>query len=317
MTDAPQSEHADLKERVHEYFAGSEPEKLFRRMMLVSVTVHAVLCGLVFSGVLSGSMSEKTRFLSHAVEVSLVDLPEPATLAERAPKPAPSKAPVVETPPAKPEAAPAPKAVSVAATPAPSAKPFAKVPATTAAPDGLYLKRKEAEAERKRRLEREILGEEDTSRVSEREKLRAALAALKQQGVPETQEAAPAAESSARSVEEIEQQLTSAARAQSALETADKVALRREVEYRAHVIKQVQSRWRVPANLSRRRELATVIRFRIDADGTVLSAALEQSSGERAFDDAVLRAAKEVKTLDTPPQEFPRNFLVKFNNTEG
>ncbi|MCB0219654.1 MAG: TonB C-terminal domain-containing protein, partial [Chrysiogenetes bacterium] len=122
---------------------------------------------------------------------------------------------------------------------------------------------------------------------------------------------------SARSVEEIEQQLTSAARAQSALETADKIALRREVEYRTHVIKQVQRRWSVPANLSRRRELVAVIRFRIDADGTVLSATLEESSGEHAYDDAVLRAAKDVKKLDTPPQEFPRNFLVKFNNIEG
>ena len=73
----------------------------------------------------------------------------------------------------------------------------------------------------------------------------------------------------------------------------------------------------VPANLSRRRELAAVIRFRIDADGTVLAATLEEKPGEPAFDDAVLRAAKEVKKLDTPPQEFPRNFLVKFNNTEG
>lgn len=303
-----------MKERVHEYFSGHEPEKLFRRMMALSVVLHAVVCGLLFSGSLSAGRAE-TSFLGRAVEVSLVDLPapepgsKPVSPVKAPPKP-PPKAEAVEAAPAAKNVPPAP-AKSSGRTVAPTT--------TKAPPDSLYLKRKAEEAERRKRLEQDVLGTgeaENSSRVSERDRLRAALAALKEEGMPEESKPNDAA-SSARSVEEIEQQIAAAARAKSALETADEVSLRREVEYRSHVIERMQRRWSVPANLSRRRELATVIRFRIDADGTVLSAKLEEGSGESAFDDAVLRAAREMKKLNAPPPEFPRNFLVKFNNTEG
>ncbi len=279
-------------------FAPERADRRFKWMVGLSVAVHAALFGaLLAAPALLGRRG--LADLGPVIEVALVSLP-PAASAAAPVTPAPVPA-MPEGPPAAASGAPPAKAKSVGAVKA----------------DVLYLKRKAREAELAR------LSRQDESRAdreaSERDRRRRALeeklSVLKQGGAAVAKDAPGKGES----VDEISRRIAASAKAgreQAALAAAGGIAGREADSYRAQVQSRVGTQWRVPPNLARAAELSAVIRFEIAGDGTVLKVSLERGSGNSAFDDAVLRAAREVSSLGAPPPGFPHGFDVRFNNRE-
>lgn len=302
MNSALSEQPAGLRERLREFFSGPSPEKFFRRTVAVSVGLHAIAFAIMLSGSLFDAHPQ-TRSLGPAVSVSLLDLPLPK------PKPVVKETPVASAP----EAEAAKPAAETAAVEKSAGAPVAE---TRAARDALYLKRlaKEEELARLKREEEARQQEEENQRASEREKLLKALASLKSTDAGKAASSRPKSEG--RTAEEIEKQLAEAARGTAALQTAEGMAGVRFGDYRTRLQAQVERGWRVPANLARRRDLVAVVEFEIEADGTIRRVQLDKSSGEAAYDDSVMRAARDITSFETPPVGFPRTFTIRFVNRD-
>ncbi len=276
-------------------FAPEREGRRFKWMVGLSVAVHAALFGaLVAAPALLGA--RRLPELGPVIEVALVGLPAP---------PAAPSAPGAVTPSARDAAA--------AAALLPAKAPVAG----SVKADVLYLKRKAREAELSRlsRQEESRSERESGERERKRRELEEKLKALRQGGAA----TAEGGSGKSESVDEISQRIAASAKAsrrQAALAAAGGIAGREADSYRAQVQARVGARWRVPPNLARAAELSAVIRFEIAADGTVLKVSLDRGSGSGAFDDAVLRAAREVDALGAPPPGFPHAFDVRFNNRE-
>ncbi len=264
-----------------------------RKWVGFSVAAHAVLFGIIVAGPLVGGHAEP-RSLGSLIEVALV--PSQAV-------PAPIPASLLS-----PAAAPAAKAVERASV----------KPAAPSAPKGVVLEKagkKEKEIPQVSRTEQKEDAEEG-ARQKEREKLLASLSALKKEA-PET--SAPKKNGTARSVDEISESLSRAAKEkqeQDALASAEKLSGGVAAAYEAKVVREVEKKWRVPANLSRLKDLTAIVRFEISSAGKVQKVSLDKSSGNSAFDESVLRAAGQVLNLEAPPPGVSQTLLVRFNNRE-
>ena len=69
--------------------------------------------------------------------------------------------------------------------------------------------------------------------------------------------------------------------------------------------------WQVPQGLvSKGRRLNAIVQFRINRDGSIAQATIEEPSGFAFFDQAALRAVSLVRRFPPLPQEFGGNFLL-------
>ncbi|MEW6776109.1 MAG: TonB family protein [Bdellovibrionota bacterium] len=263
-----------------------------RKWVGFSVAAHAVLFGIILAGPLVGGHA-KPHSLGPLIEVALVP-------SQTVPAPVPASLP-------SPAAAPTAKAVERA-----SAKPVAPP-----SPKGVVLEKagkKEKEIPQGSRVEQKENAEE-AARQKEREKLLASLSALKK----EAPVASAPKNGTARSVDEISESLSRAAKEKQereALASAEKLSGGVAAAYEAKVVREVEKKWRVPANLSRLKDLTAIVRFEISSAGKVQKVALDKSSGNAAFDESVLRAAGQVLNLEAPPPGVSQTLLVRFNNRE-
>ncbi|MGL4721768.1 MAG: TonB family protein [Desulfovibrionaceae bacterium] len=77
----------------------------------------------------------------------------------------------------------------------------------------------------------------------------------------------------------------------------------------------IRSAWFFPS-LGRNENFRTVIRIKIDSFGNILSYSVEESSGREDFDNSAIRAVSTLKTLLSPPDSQPLDFIINFNLLE-
>jgi TonB family protein len=73
------------------------------------------------------------------------------------------------------------------------------------------------------------------------------------------------------------------------------------------------ARWDQPISLLQSgQELTTVVTFKLDDGGHVVSASIAKESGNPTMDDSVMTAARSVTQVDPPPKGFSHEFNIAF-----
>ena len=224
-----------------------------------------------------------------------------------------------ETPP--PPARPRPSQPVKAPEPAkavPPPKPVEKEPPPPKAPD-IALEKKKAEVDRLKKLQAEQAAEEkakavEKARAEEKAKAEAARMAREKQ-VAEQKRQALLRQMEA---EELKQQLaadTAANEARLARLTQARAASKRQAEvasvvgqYRDQISAKVRGNTRLPDNLKGNPQVRCLVKLL--PTGEVLSVRVTQSSGNPAYDDAVVRAIEKSSPLPLPSDRDARAAFV-------
>ncbi|MBI3431007.1 MAG: cell envelope integrity protein TolA [Hydrogenophilales bacterium] len=258
----------------------------------LALGVHALFVLLLVFGV---------SWQTHRPEAVMVDLwqalPETPPPPARPRPPQPVKAAVKTPEPAKP---------------APLPKPVEKEPPPPKAPD-IALEKKKAEADRLKKLQAEQAAEEK-ARVEEKARAEAARVARDKQ-VAEQKRQALLRQMEA---EELKQQLaadTAANEARLARLTQARAASKRQAEvasvvgqYRDQISAKVRGNTRLPDNLKGNPQVRCLVKLL--PTGEVLSVRVTQSSGNPAYDDAVVRAIEKSSPLPLPSDRDARAAFV-------
>lgn len=270
--------------------ASSDPKFLAGAMAL---GVHVLFALLLVFG-LSWQTSQPVPVMVDVWDalppVRPVAAPEPRVAPE--PKPEPKPAPKPEP---KPAPKPEPKPVK------PPSRPVEETPPPKA-PD-IALEKKKAEAERLKAL-KEKQAAEEAARAEEARKAREKLAAearkrelLRQLEEEEVQRA------------EAEAARTAQAAAQAAAASKRQAAVSGIVaQHIAMISAKVRGNTRLPANLSGNPEVRC--RVQLLPTGEVKSVQITQSSGNPAYDDAVVRAIEKSSPLPLPEDRDARASFV-------
>lgn len=81
--------------------------------------------------------------------------------------------------------------------------------------------------------------------------------------------------------------------------------------YLAIIQRKIASFWEPPAGIDQNAaEVACVVRFRIERDGSVATSHVEEPSGTSFFDTSALRALERARPLPPLPEEYPGQYLV-------
>lgn len=75
--------------------------------------------------------------------------------------------------------------------------------------------------------------------------------------------------------------------------------------YVTEVWKKVRTAWGLPGSLSLKRDLETVVSVRIRRDGRIIAIEWEKKSGNRLYDESVLRTLRSVDPFPPFPQGIP------------
>ena len=234
----------------------------------------------------------------------MVDLWVPSPVAAKPPPPAPAAPPepVREVPPPEP----------VREVPPP--KPAVEEPPPPKAPD-IALEKKKAEAERLKELKAKQAAEEKARAEAERAKAEAAKQAkekrLAEQRKLEQQRQAEEEELMQRMADEEAANAASLAQAAAARAAAGK----RQAEmtsivgrYRAMISAKVHGNTRLPDNLAGNPEVRCLVKLL--PTGEVQSVRVTQSSGNVAYDEAVVRAIEKSSPLPLPDDREARAQFV-------
>lgn len=289
---------------------------LFYKVLAGSVVFHLlVLASMLFVF----KPQAKRVFFSPVYTVKLVD---PGALK---PKPAPKKATPKKAPPPKPAKKPVPeKKVKVAKKPEPEPKPEPK-PKPKPKPEPKPEPKKaevavkpEPEPEAKadvesavEKLRQKVRKEEELKSVSER------IEALKREKAAQREEVES-------SLEKLREELLAA----STRETGDRgtspeagVTPRRAgtkftresleaeyPEYYGEIHDRVWENWNYPVNLATE-ETSVIISIKIGRKGELLELAVEEGSGNRFFDESLVRAVEKSAPFPPLPEGFAADFL--------
>ena len=264
----------------------------------LALGVHALFVLLLVFGV---------SWQTHRPEAVMVDLwqalPETPPPPARPRPPQPVKAAVKTPEPTK--AAPLPK-------------PVEKEPPPPKEPD-IALEKKKAEADRLKKLQAEQAAEEkakavEKARAEEKAKVEAARVAHEKQ-VAEQKRQALLRQMEA---EDMKQQLaadTAANEARLARLTQARAASKRQAEvasvvgeYRDQISAKVRGNTRLPDNLKGNPQVRCLVKLL--PTGEVLSVRVTQSSGNSAYDDAVVRAIEKSSPLPLPSDRDARAAFV-------
>lgn len=255
------------------------------RSILLALAVHAAFFAFIVFGVSWQSQPTpplEAELWSQLPPVKASRPPEPAREPETA-KPEPPPPP---PPPPKPEPRPEPKPEPVKAEPP--------------RPDPAIAEKREREKkekEKRERLEREKAEKADkVKKEEERRKREAEDAERKRKADEEKAKAAKAkAESEAR-----------AAEAQRAAAVAS--ARQNEInQYRGRIRDKIRGRANVPDTVTGKPEVE--VRITLLPGGEVLNIDLVKSSGNRIYDESILRAIRSASPLPVPPADselFPQ-----------
>jgi colicin import membrane protein len=210
--------------------------------------------------------------------------------------------PVAVKPPEPVKSAPAPKPIA----PAPAPKPVAEEPPPPKAPD-IALEKKKAEAERLKKLHA-MQAAEDRARE---ESARAEANAIKQ--ARDKQVAEQKRQDLLRQMEadELRQSMAEETAANAARAAAGKnqAALAQAVgQYRDLISAKVRGNTRLPDNLKGNPQVRCLVKLL--PTGEVVSVRVTQSSGNAAYDEAVVRAIEKSSPLPLPAERDARAAFV-------
>jgi TonB family protein len=77
----------------------------------------------------------------------------------------------------------------------------------------------------------------------------------------------------------------------------------------ARVKKKVDQLWNPPTGIDILGKVKAVITFKVSRDGTIVSAAISESSGNSSLDDLALMTIKRLETVPPIPENFPNDEL--------
>lgn len=249
------------------------------RAVLLALAVHGAFFALIVFGV-----SWQNR-PSPPLEAELwKDLPP--VKAARTPEPVPAKEPSKpEPPPPEPPKPEPPK-------PPPKAEPAKVEPPRPDPAIAEKREREKKEQEKRERLERE-----------KKEKLEKQKAEEARQKADEAKKKREAEEADRKRKADEEKARVAKARAEAeAKAAAEAVAASRQSEinqWRGRIRDKIRGRANVPDTVTGRPEIE--VRITLLPGGEVLDIRMEKSSGNRIYDDAILRAIRSASPLPVPP----------------
>jgi colicin import membrane protein len=81
--------------------------------------------------------------------------------------------------------------------------------------------------------------------------------------------------------------------------------------YEQSLVSRIRPFWEYGGRADRRNPVA-LARIKIGVDGTILSAAIEKSSGDASFDGSVLKAIRDTEKVEAPPRPDLREVVIGF-----
>lgn len=85
-----------------------------------------------------------------------------------------------------------------------------------------------------------------------------------------------------------------------------------DIRFKAYlnaVRERVRERWTVPESFSKNPKLITIVAVRIKRDGTLASTLVEEGSGNRRYDETVLRAIAKAAPLPPLPEDYKGDYM--------
>ena len=261
-----------------------QPGKI--RSVLLALAVHGAFFALIFFGV-----SWQSR-PSAPLQAELWDRLPVGRPAVTPPAPAPKSEPPPEPKPA-PEPKPEPE-------PKPAPKPAPEPPkAETPRPDPAIAEKKAREKKERERLEREKREQARKEQARQKELERKREQERKEREAKAKAEAEAKAAAQAKAAAEARARAVAEAKAKAEAEAAAQ-ALQSEIDlFRGRIRDKIRGRANVPDSVRGRPEVQ--VRITILPGGDVLDIVVLKSSGNRVYDEAIVRAIRSAQPLPVPP----------------
>jgi len=77
------------------------------------------------------------------------------------------------------------------------------------------------------------------------------------------------------------------------------------VIYRNEMLDRIKERW---TWIGKRTDLEVTVGFGVNVDGTIFGLKLLKTSGDRSYDESVVRAVRRASPLSQPPARYAREF---------
>ena len=262
-----------------------QPGKI--RSVFLALAVHAAFFALIVFGV--SWQSRPTP-------------PLQAELWDKLPTGKPGAVPKVDSPPPKPEPTPQPPKPEPTPEP-PKAEPKAEPPK----PDPAIAEKKEREKKEREKKEQE---KRDLERKEQQKREQA-----KKEQERKERDAKAAAEAKART--EAKVRAEAEAQAKAAAEAATQARVSEIDSFRGRIRDKIRGKANVPDTVRGKPEVQ--VRITILPGGEVLDARVVRASGNRIYDDAILRAIRSASPLPVPPANselFPtfRDLILNFEH---
>lgn len=270
------------------------------RSVILAIAVHAAFFALIVFGV-SWQSSPTPPLQAELWDKLPTGKTTPAPKAAPEPEPEPVKTEPAPEPP-KPEPEPAP----------PKADPEPEPPR----PDPAIAEKKEREKKERERKEREKKEQEkrdqerkESERKEEERKQREAKAAAEAKATAARAAAAKAAADAKAKKEKDDAEALAQVAAQARISEID--------GFRGRIRDKIRGRANVPDTVRGKPEVQ--VRITILPGGEVLEARVVRASGNRVYDDAILRAIRSASPLPVPPANselFPtfRDLILNFEH---
>jgi len=71
----------------------------------------------------------------------------------------------------------------------------------------------------------------------------------------------------------------------------------------------IKASWRLPGELYAKKDLLTIVLLRIRKDGKIVGLAMEKSSGNKAYDESIVRALRAAEPLPIIPTALNTDFV--------
>jgi TonB family protein len=97
--------------------------------------------------------------------------------------------------------------------------------------------------------------------------------------------------------------------AQQTLKDKTPLFLNDKMQYHMDVMNTIKASWRLPGEPYNKRDLLTIVLLRIRKDGKIVDINMEQSSGNKAYDESIMRALRAAEPLPVIPSVLNTDFV--------
>jgi TonB family protein len=82
-----------------------------------------------------------------------------------------------------------------------------------------------------------------------------------------------------------------------------------KMQYHIDVLNAVNKSWRIPKELSSKKDLQTLVTIKIRKDGTIVDLSVDKGSGDKAYDESIIRAVRAAEPLPAIPAALNTDFV--------